>query len=64
MAGRKAPVIREWIVPVRYTYDGWAIVRAKSKEEAERLARDYGGVMEDGADLVDWETRGPARETT
>lgn len=69
MAKRKAkepPVIRQYTVLMQVTYMSHVLVEAASEEQAVVLA-DRGDWLEDGiegAELIGYEVRGPARDAS
>lgn len=59
----RKPKMPEFIVPVRVTYSGMAIVEAPNVEEAESVAANPGEWVDFILnELVDAETAGPAKE--
>ncbi len=56
------PAMRSWIVPVRQTLRGIAIVEAEDASCACAQAAAGNFDMEPGAEMTDWEVMGPAKE--
>lgn len=64
---RKAPAkpaMKSWIVKMRYEYEGEVIVDATDAAHALVVAKAETPEMEPVPELVNWETRGTARENT